>query len=230
MPIKHVFYFTKGASVNILVYAGSKIGGSLISDSAGCRTRGFEPQQTHSKVVNADLELSGAEIIANDIKNVLSPYCKRIVIAGSIRRKRPVVQDMDILVLPSDQEKLAHHLMTLGSIKIDGKEKFQVKHPHLSLDIYIATPESWATMLLVRTGSKEFINQLRQKAKDMGMKLCPDGSGLFRLTDNPVCPENRVACDTEESIFAALGMPYKLPEEREHRAEHVEPEKKRMLY
>jgi DNA polymerase (family 10) len=162
-----------------------------------------------------NMKLENAEIIANDIKRVLSPYCEKIEIAGSIRRKRPVIRDIDMVVIPSNQNDFMHQLMTFGSINLDGRDKIHVKQPHLDLEVYITTRENWATMLLIRTGSKEFVNHLRQRAKDMGMNLHPDGNGLFRLNEHIVSLEERVACETEESIFEALGLLYKKPEERE---------------
>jgi len=76
------------------------------------------------------------------------------------------------------------------------------------LDVYIATPEIWATLLLIRTGSKEHNIYLCTRARQKGMKLHADGSGLFRALE-------RVAGDTEESIFKTLGLDYVIPERRE---------------
>jgi len=86
--------------------------------------------------------------------------------------------------------------------------------PGILIDVYIAAPTTWATLLLIRTGSKAHNIRLCSRARDRGMKLHADGSGLFRLAD---CEDTevRVAGDTEESIFAALGLPYYRPEERE---------------
>jgi DNA polymerase (family 10) len=88
----------------------------------------------------------------------------------------------------------------------------------LMLDIYIATPETWATLLLIRTGSKEHNIRLCSLAKQKGMYLKADGQGLFKANNpNPIKEDpgwERIAGDTELSIFEALGLPYKRPEER----------------
>ena len=52
---------------------------------------------------------------------------------------------------------------------------------YFMLDIYVATPETWATLLLIRTGSRAHNIKLCARARAMGMRLHADGSGLFRL-------------------------------------------------
>lgn len=165
------------------------------------------------------MELSKAQVIAEEVKTKLKPFCERIEIAGSIRRKRPEVHDIDLVCQPSSMGQFYYALMQLGHVAMGGKKVgdnklFRVILPgNVSLDVYIATPETWATLLLIRTGSREHNIKLCSLAKNNGMKLHADGSGLFRFTD---CEgtESRIAGDTEESIFAALGLPYKRPEER----------------
>jgi DNA polymerase (family 10) len=100
-------------------------------------------------------------------------------------------------------------------MKIDGEKVIRVKYPIIELNVSIAAPETGTTLLLIRTGSRDHNVRLRQRAKDIGMKLSADGSGLFRVTGQEVHDEERIATDTEESIFGALNLPYAVPEERE---------------
>ena len=83
------------------------------------------------------------------------------------------------------------------------------------LDFYFATKENWATLLLIKTGSKENNIRLCKWAKDHSMILHADGRGLFAL-EAQGCEghEVRIAGDTELSIYQALGLPYQRPEER----------------
>ena len=164
------------------------------------------------------MELNRAREIAEELKSLLEPYCERIVIAGSIRRRKPFVNDVDIVLIPSNQGQLLYQLQQLGWIK-SGKEKLIRVEPckyGIPLDIYVATPETWATLLLIRTGSKGHNIWLCNRAKGRGMKLHASGSGLFRI-EAQGCEgvEVRVAGDTEESIIQALGVPYKEPWERD---------------
>jgi len=160
------------------------------------------------------MELKIAEPIAERVKASLAPLCARIEIAGSIRRKRPFVHDIDMVCIPSNQGQFLYALQQLGRIKMGGQKLIRCEMPEIVLDVYIATPETWATLLLIRTGSAKHNIMLCSLAKRNGMKLHADGSGLFRFTD---CEgtESREAGDTEESIFEALGMEYKMPEQRE---------------
>ncbi|MDD5700629.1 MAG: hypothetical protein PHU23_01150 [Dehalococcoidales bacterium] len=157
--------------------------------------------------------------LASQIVNRLSPYCSRIEIAGSIRRKRPFVNDIDLVCIPSNQGSFAYQLQQLGSIKMGGQKIIRVQRPDIDLDIYIATLETWATLLLIRTGSKEHNIYLCKRALSLGMKLHADGRGLERClagqgyeVDNATT--SKIDCETEESIFQALGLKYMRPEDR----------------
>jgi DNA polymerase (family X) len=158
--------------------------------------------------------LSEAQQIASKVKEILSPFCSRIEIAGSIRRKKQTCHDIDIVCIPSNQGQFITALQSLGKINIGGQKLIRCDYQGISLDVYIATPETWATLLLIRTGSKEHNVKLCSLAKRKGMKLHADGSGLFMLTDREMMPEERIAGNTEESIFKALDLPYLKPEER----------------
>jgi len=154
------------------------------------------------------MDLARANEIACDIKSQLEMYCERIEIAGSIRRKKPFVHDIDMICIPNNQGQFIAKLQSLGRIKMGGNKLIRCQLPEISLDIYIATPEIWATLLLIRTGSAKHNVMLCTRAQKMGMKLHADGSGLTKHGD-------RIAGDTEESIFEALDMKYKSPEDRE---------------
>jgi DNA polymerase (family 10) len=127
-----------------------------------------------------------------------------------------LVHDLDLVCVPVNQGSFIGALQSLGHIKIGGQKLLRCQLPETSLDIYIATRESWATILLIRTGSKEHNIMMCSLAKQKGMKLHADGTGLFRVTFiGGESKEERIAGDTEESIFQALGMAYKEPERRE---------------
>jgi len=164
------------------------------------------------------MELEQAQKIANQVIQTLKPYCERIEVADSIRRKRPFCHDIDIVAIPSNQGQFIGALRALGPFKVGGSSIIRCAMPTgVELDIYIATPETWATLLLIRTGSAKHNIMLCKFARQKNMKLHADGSGLFLLVAEGCerMNEERIAGDTEESIFEALGMKYKRPEERE---------------
>ncbi len=162
------------------------------------------------------MELKQAQEKANQVLSCLIPYCDRIQIAGSIRRQRLFVHDIDIVLIPNNQGQLLYQLQSMGTVKAQGQKLIRVSPSRygIDLDVYIATPETWATLLLIRTGSKAHNIKLCSLAKRRGYHLHADGSGLCQPVD---CEsgESRVVSDTEESIFQALGLAYVPPEKRE---------------
>lgn len=159
------------------------------------------------------MRLEEAKLVAERVKETLTPYCERIEIAGSIRRAKPTVNDIDIVLIEKPEAALmmSSLLFSMGIVKVSGPEIKRVYLPedNITIDIYIATPATWATLLLIRTGSKENNIRLCSLARRKGWHLEASGGGL--------CDEdgNRIAGDTEESIYEALGVPYQRPEERD---------------
>ena len=113
------------------------------------------------------MELVQAQAIADEFVKVLSPACSRIMICGSIRRKKILVHDIDIVGIPSNQGQLLGALQSLGKIKSGAGKMIRVGMGFtrgIDLDFYVATPETWATLILIRTGSKEHNFRLCMRA------------------------------------------------------------------
>jgi len=159
------------------------------------------------------MRLQEATAIADRVKQILSPYCDRIQTAGSIRRQKPIVNDIDLVIIqkPEPALSLPALLLSMGVLKLNGPQikRLYLPNDNITLDIYIATPLTWATLLLIRTGSKENNVRLCSLALRKGWQLKANGDGLFNKH------HNRVAGDTEQSIYQALGLPYQEPEERD---------------
>ncbi len=165
------------------------------------------------------MELEKAKKIADEVVEKLSPFCERIAIAGSIRRQKSYVRDIDIVLIPSNQGQVLAVLQSLGRIKSGGGKRIAVGMGFtkgIDLDVYVATNETWATLLLIRTGSTSHNVKLCKLALQKGMKLHANGSGLFKVTnDEREEFEERIAGESETSIFEKLGLPYLAPEKRE---------------
>ena len=151
------------------------------------------------------MELERAKTIANEVIKRLSPYCQRIEVAGSIRRRKPWVNDVDLVLIPNDLWNFHHELMGLGQMKMSGSKIMRVMVGSTQVDIYVASEETWATLLLIRTGSAQNNIRLATLAKKRGWHLAASGDGLFDEEGQ------RVAGDTEESIYEALGLPWQEP-------------------
>jgi DNA polymerase/3'-5' exonuclease PolX len=154
------------------------------------------------------MELNRAKTIAQEIVARLKPNCQRIEVAGSIRRGKSWVKDIDLVLIPKNQGKLAAELMSLGKFKTSGNKAASLEYKGISVDLYFATPDTWATLLLIRTGSASHNRKLASLAKRRGWHLYANGRGLYDSQDN------RIAGDSEESFFKALEMPFCKPEDR----------------
>ena len=154
------------------------------------------------------MQLGRAISIADKVIKRLSPYCSRIEVAGSGRRHKPTVNDLDFVLIPSDPWNLTHEIAGLGQATLKGDKLKRVNHDGIQLDFYFADERTWATLLLIRTGSKENNIRLATLAKKRGWHLAASGDGLFNEKGQ------RVAGDSEESIYEALGLPYQSPEGR----------------
>ena len=154
------------------------------------------------------MELEKAKAIADRVVEALEPHCDRIQIVGSIRRRKAIVNDIDVVLIPRDRWNLDSVLIGMGNHKMAGMKITRVEMDSIPLDIYFADEQTWATLLLIRTGSKENNIRLATLAKKKGWHLAASGDGLFNEKGE------RIAGDSEESIFKALGLPYQPPERR----------------
>lgn len=163
--------------------------------------------------------LSYAEDVAAELAEVLRqvPGVDAVTAAGSLRRGRETVGDLDLLVTgPSATNALATfvayprveevlgHGENKASAKV-GREGFQV-------DVRALQPENFGAAMQYFTGSKEHNVAIRLRGVKMGLKL--NEYGLFRVAD-----DTRVAGETEEGIYQALGLPWIAPELRENTGE-----------
>ena len=157
------------------------------------------------------MELESAKKIADVVIKRLSPYCQRIEVAGSIRRRKAIVHDIYIVLIPSDAWNLEGEVLALArpfQPKLSGEKLKRFDCNGAQVDLYYADEKTWATLLLIRTGSKENNIRLCSRAKEIGWHLAASGDGLFNETGK------RIAGDSELSIYNALGLRWQEPEER----------------
>ena len=151
---------------------------------------------------------------------------KQIEIAGSYRRGKETVGDLDILVESVDPHEVMDRLAEFGSIEQvlgRGDTKMSVRlATGMQVDLRIVPAESFGAALQYFTGSKEHNVVLRGLAKDRGLKI--NEYGVFRVGENdedatgPTAGEY-IAGRTEEDVYATLGLPLFPPELRENRRE-----------
>ena len=154
------------------------------------------------------ISLERADRLAGMIKERLKPYCSKIEIAGSTRRRKPWVKDIDFVAIPSDLWRLQNEIDSLGPRKVAGPKIMRVMAGEIQIDVYFATVETWGMLFLVKTGSAGNNIRLATLAKRRGWRFAASGDGLFNETGE------RIAGDTERSIYDALGVLWQEPAER----------------
>ncbi len=135
--------------------------------------------------------------------------------AGSIRRWRPTIGDIDILVATDAPETAAEYFTAwdrVDQVIEAGENKASVRARGIRVDVRLVVPTDFGSALQYFTGSKDHNVQLRNRAIDRGLKM--NEYGAFRTGD-----EERIAGETEESMYAALDLPWIPPELREDRGE-----------
>jgi len=138
----------------------------------------------------------------------------QIAIAGSLRRFRDTIGDLDFVAASKDPAALTHCFATLPEVShvyAHGPGKVLVRLASgIDADLRVVQPGSFGAALAYFTGSKDHNLRLRRIAKQKGLKL--NEYGLFR-------GERAIAGRTEEELYAALGLPFVPPELREDRGE-----------
>ncbi len=148
---------------------------------------------------------------------------RRLEVAGSYRRRKESVGDIDIVAVADDPAKLSDALTgydEVASVLGKGETKTSVElHQGLQVDLRTVEEDSFGAAVLYFTGSKEHNVQLRQLALDRSWHL--NEYGLFAGgepgKDRP--GGKRLAGATEEEVYAHLGLAYVPPELREGRGE-----------
>ena len=139
---------------------------------------------------------------------------KKIDAAGSLRRMKETVRDIDILVSSKKSEKVMSFFTTLPDIKnviARGPTKSSIlTKDDIQVDVRVIEDTSYGAALMYFTGSKEHNIKLRQLAIRKGFKL--NEYGIFRK-------DKKIAGKTEEEMYKTLGLPYIIPELREDRGE-----------
>lgn len=161
------------------------------------------------------------------------PGVERLEVAGSYRRRRETIGDVDILAVAEDPEAVSARMTGYGAVTdvigAGGTKTSVTLRTGLQVDLRVVPAESWGAALVYFTGSKEHNIRLRQRALDRGLRVSE--YGVFRVPEGEEGEEReteergrasegeRVAGETEEEVYEALGLPWIPPEIREDRGE-----------
>jgi DNA polymerase/3'-5' exonuclease PolX len=178
--------------------------------------------------------------IAAEICTALQPVCERLIVAGSLRRGKPTVGDVEILYISTTETRPDPHDLfgtvvvnladeviaaldasgVLGRRRnVNGAEMFGAKNKlmvhrasGMPVDLFSATPRNWWNYLVCRTGPAESNTRIATAAQRRGWKWHPYGSGFSRENEDGEREDFVVAC--EEDVFRFVGLPFKEPRTR----------------
>lgn len=170
------------------------------------------------------LPLREATWLADELVRMLAPGCARIAVAGSVRRRKAVVHDIELVAIPvmapvqdllgevRQQSALdllvgkfiGQGILGYGPKPVNGPKYKRLWAPShaVQLDLFVVTPETWGNLFAIRTGDAAFSRLLVTQRSAGG--LLPAGmhhadGKLWRDGEPVPCPE-------EETFFAALGI------------------------
>ncbi len=142
------------------------------------------------------------------------PGVKQAIAAGSLRRCRDTVGDLDLLVTAADGAAVCRHFASYPDVRdvlqLGDTKASVVLKSGLQVDLRVVPPASYGAALLYFTGSKAHNIRLRNLALDRGLKL--NEYGLFK-------GDRALAGATEEEVYERLKLPWIAPELREDRGE-----------
>lgn len=148
--------------------------------------------------------------LAQEIKILIRPYCRRIELAGSIRRGVVNPVDIDIVLIPksaTSKDEILTLLRKEGKFMSGGDRRTTFRIEGIKVELYYADETNFGAMLLSYTGSSGYQIGLRIIARKKNLLL--NQYGLFERKT-----KKRIAGKTEKSIYKKLQKIYKRPQDR----------------
>lgn len=167
--------------------------------------------------MKAEIPYKDAKEIADKLVLLLSPHCLRIQIAGSIRREKQIVGDIEIVAIPKPyqnglfEDGIASVVNQWEKVKGElqyGKTKYtqRILPSGIKLDLFFAEEGNWGIILAIRTGSADYSHKIlangwvKRGYKSVGGYLIKDGK-TYEARE-------------EKDLFDRLGIPYVEPKDR----------------
>jgi len=164
--------------------------------------------------------LNVAKVIAEKYLKLFAPRCERIEIAGSIRREKKFIGDIELVCIPKTipnnsvlfaqptrDPEFVKLVNTFARVKGNGEGKYSqlILTEGMHLDLFITTPDQWGVIFMIRTGSAEFSHRMVTECKKNGYYV-KDGFLWKDITMIPV--------PKEEDFFSITKLPYVQPKAR----------------
>ena len=173
--------------------------------------------------------------VAKELTSALEQYCDRISVCGSLRRRKLIVSDIELVFIPkwadekvdmfeSQKVSLADRQIErwlaegilikrpskIGTFTWGAQNKLAIHAPsRIAVDFFATDEPRWWMTKVIRTGGKNTNLALTTGAQALGRKLHAYGSGF---TDKD---GSMLVCESEEDVFKYAGVPYRVPWERD---------------
>jgi DNA polymerase (family 10) len=174
--------------------------------------RGIQIFKESKKRVNLGIALPIAEEIVNEVNKIAG--AEKTVFAGSLRRMKETIGDIDILTQSDDGKRVVESFTKMPFVKntlVSGDTKGSViSRNGTQVDLRVVGPESYGAALQYFTGSQAHNVKLRTIAIKKGLKI--NEYGLYH-------GDKKIAGETEVDVYEKLGLPFIPPEMREDRGE-----------
>jgi DNA polymerase/3'-5' exonuclease PolX len=171
-----------------------------------------------------DLHYDTALEIARDFATRTKDLYKRCEIAGSVRRKEPIVHDIDFAVIPSMKdrskwkEKVIQRVKEIGGSVISlGELIVDILYRNVQVNLFLGIEDIWGVTLMWATGPKGHTIGMTIKARDKG--LVYSSKGIWTRDE----PPKLIPARTEEEVAKILDWTYKPPETRGKNAKDKTP-------
>ncbi len=164
------------------------------------------------------MPLGRALPLADELASALArvPGVVRVEVAGSIRRRKETIGDIDLLVVSARPERTIDafvHLPQAAETVEAGHTKAAIRHREgIRVDLRVVAAESFGAALVYFTGSKQHNIRVRELGVKRGLRISE--YGVFRQKSG-----RRIAGTTEEQVYASVGLPWIPPELREEAGE-----------
>ena len=165
-------------------------------------------------VILLDHALERAEMLVEALR--AEPGCREAEIAGSLRRRKEVIGDVDLVASSDDPgpllQRFAEHPGVQDVIALGEAKASVVLHDGMQVDLRVIHPSQWGSLLQHFTGSKEHNVALRERARDQGLSLSEHGFA-------PIAGGEPEPCAQEADVYRRLGLDWIPPELRENQGE-----------
>jgi len=162
------------------------------------------------------MEYTKALEIAQLVVEQLRPHCDRISIAGSIRRKKPDVKDIEIVAIPKPYDVglfgtgIYNIVTQWEKVKADLPCKYtqRILPEGIKLDLFFADRDNWGLILAIRTGSVDYSHHVLARGWNMKGFYSENGQLISKRTGQVRHVRE------EEDLFHLIGIPFCDPEYR----------------